>query len=113
MEVISFEVKPTDSIDITATYEALAHRRASTRAYVVGHVPTDKREGMGTEIEEVTAEAKKVGIGFIIADNPQDFDTWEVLLDAERVEPDPVRLNEFIAKQMTDEIKEQVVRWFK
>ena len=68
---------------------------------------------METEIEEVTAEAKKVGIGFIIADNPQDFDTWEVLLDAERVEPDPVRLNEFIAKQMTDEIKEQVVRWFK
>jgi len=99
LEVISFEIKPTSTLDITAVYEALAHRRSATRAYVVGHVPEAANAYMQNEVESVTEEAKKLGIGVIIADDPADFDTWEVLLDADRVEPDPGRLNEFIARQ--------------
>lgn len=113
LEVISFEIKPTCTLDITAVYEALAHRRSATRAYVVGHLPEADRSDMQNEIDAITEEAKKLGIGVIIADNPADFDTWENLLDADRVEPDPVRLNEFIARQTSPELKEQIVRWFK
>lgn len=113
LEVISFEVKPTNSLDITAVYEALAHRRSATRAYVVGHVPAGKSPDMENEVEAVTEEAKKLGIGVIIADDPADFDTWEVLLDADRAEPDPARLNEFIARQTSPELRDQIVRWFK
>jgi hypothetical protein len=113
LEVISFEIKPTNTLDITAVYEALAHRRSATRAYVVGHVPSAERAEMENEVEAVTEEAKKLGIGVIIADDPADFDTWEVLLDADRVEPDPARLNEFIARQTSPELREQIVRWFK
>lgn len=113
LEVISFEIKPTCTLDITAVYEALAHRRSATRAYVVGHLPEADRSDMQNEIDAITEEAKKLGIGVIIADNPADFDTWENLLDADRVEPDPVRLNEFIARQTSTELKEQIVRWFK
>lgn len=98
LEVISFEIKPTCTLDITAVYEALAHRRSATRAYVVGHLPEADRADMFNQIDAITEEAKKLGIGVIIADNPEDFDTWENLLDADRVEPDPVRLNEFIAR---------------
>ncbi len=39
LEVVTFEVKPFSTIDVSSVYEALAHRRASTRAYVVLHVP--------------------------------------------------------------------------
>ena len=31
-DLITFEIKPTDAIDVTVIYEALGHRRASTRA---------------------------------------------------------------------------------
>jgi len=113
LEVISFEIKPTNTLDITAVYEALSHRRSATRAYVVGHIPHDAQNEMGNELEAVTDEAKKLGIGVIVADDPADFDTWEVLLDADRFEPDPARLNEFIARQTTPELREQIVRWFK
>ena len=99
LEVISFEIKPTNTLDITAVYEALAHRRSATRAYVVGHVPNDAQTEMQSELEAVTQEAKKLGIGVIVVDDPVDFDTWEVLLDADRFEPDPARLNEFIARE--------------
>lgn len=113
LEVISFEIKPANTLDITAVYEALAHRRSATRAYVVGHIPNGAQNEMQSELEAVTEEAKKLGIGVIVVDDPVDFDTWEVLLDADRFEPDPTRLNEFIARQTTPELREQIVRWFK
>ncbi|MFN3809596.1 MAG: hypothetical protein ACK4S6_03165 [Roseateles asaccharophilus] len=61
LEVISFEVKPTSTLDITAVYEALAHRRSATRAYVVGHVPEAANSDMQNEVEVVTEEAKNSG----------------------------------------------------
>jgi len=113
LEVISFEIKPTNTLNITAVYEALAHRRSATRAYVIGHISHELRKEMDSELEAVTEEAKKLGIGVIVTDEPSDFDSWEVLLDADRIEPDPARLNEFIARQTTPELREQIVRWFK
>lgn len=113
LEVITFEVKPTSSVDVAAVYEALAHRRAATRSYVILHMPSDARSESGAVIEAICDESKKFGVGVILADDPTNFDTWEVLLDADRVEPDPSRLNEFIAQQTTPELKEQIVRWFK
>lgn len=49
----------------------------------------------------------------ITVDDPTDFDSWEVLVEAERREPDPGRLNEFIARQTAQETKEQIAKWFK
>jgi hypothetical protein len=113
LEVISFEVKPTSCIDVAAVYEALAHRRASTRANVIAHIPNGQRKDYQPIVDAICDEAKKFGVGVILADDPTNFNTWEVLLDADRVEPDPNRLNEFIAQQATPELKDQMVRWFK
>jgi hypothetical protein len=35
LTVTTYEIKPTDAIDVTAVYEALAHRRAATHSYVL------------------------------------------------------------------------------
>lgn len=40
-DVTTFEVKPHDTMDVTAIYEALAHLRTATRAYVLLWVPKD------------------------------------------------------------------------
>lgn len=113
LEVISFEIKPTASFDITAVYEALSHRRAATHAYVVGHIPETVRSTMEDVLDAITEEAKKLGIGVIVIDEPNNFDTWETLLEADRFDPDPARLNEFIARQTSTELRDRVVRWFK
>lgn len=114
LEVITFEIKPVSAIDVAAVYEALAHRRAATQAYLIVHIPKkDPPYDFTAVIEAISDESKKFGIGFIIAEAPDDFDTWEVKLEADRIEPDPYRLNEFIAQQTTQELKEQIVRWFK
>ncbi len=113
LEVITFEIKPFYAIDVAAVYEALAHRRAATRAYLIVHIPKTNTNDFDGAIEAISDESKKFGIGFIVAEDSHDFDTWEVKLEADRIEPDPYRLNEFIAQQTTQELKEQIVRWFK
>ena len=47
-EVVTFEIKPCDTIDVTVIYEALAHRRAAHRAYALVHVPTESPGTAGT-----------------------------------------------------------------
>jgi hypothetical protein len=113
LEVITFEVKPTDAADVSAVYEALAHRRAATRAYVIVHIPANVKAEYKNVIDAIYEESKKFGIGFIVAEDPADFDTWDLALDADRFEPEPKRLNEFIAIQVTTQLKEQIVKWFK
>jgi ribosomal protein L36 len=113
-DVTTFEIKKFDGLVVTAVYEALAHRRAATRSYAIFHVPelkeSDPREG---QIEVICEEAKKHGIGVIIVDNPEDYDTWEERVEPTRIAPNPEDLNDFIAVQLTEGTKSEVVEWFK
>ncbi|MBR7907580.1 hypothetical protein, partial [Burkholderia cenocepacia] len=113
LEVVTFEVKPFSTVDVASVYEALAHRRASTRAYVVLHVPEERERDIIAAVEATCEEAKRHGIGVIVATRPDSFDHWDVRYEAERFEPDPSRLNEFIAQQLSEGLKEQIIRWFK
>lgn len=112
-DLITFEIKPTDAIDVTVIYEALGHRRASTRAYALLHVPANDRAGSEAVLDEIAIEAKKFGIGLVVAEDPHDFDTWEELVEATRHEPDPERLNDFLATQVSQGFREQIIKWFK
>jgi hypothetical protein len=112
-DVITFEVKPHNMLDITVVYEALGHRRASTRAYALLHVPEDQEQSLQTIVDDICAEAKRHGVGIVVAGQPNDYDTWEELVEAVRHEPDPERLNEFLAVQMSQGFREQIIKWFK
>lgn len=112
-DVITFEVKPPDSIDVTAIYEALAHLRSATRAYVMLHVPDGQQDSLQLEIDEVVAVAKQHSIGVITFSVADNYDTWEDLVEAERNEPDPRRLNDFLATQFTPDQRERLIKWFR
>jgi len=112
-DVVTFEVKPSDKIDVTAVYEALAHRRAATRSFVLLHVPDDMADAVDDTLVSIVEEAEKWGIGVITAGAPDDYNTWEVRSEARRHEPDPESLNDFLAAQIGEEAKELLVHWFK
>jgi len=112
-DVTTFEVKPLDRIEVTAVYEALAHRRASTRSYVWMHIPDESREAVNDSLSAVVTEAKRYGIGVIIGSKPEDYDSWEEMVEALRVEPDPQILNEFIAVQFSAGNKEELLGWLR
>lgn len=111
-DVITFEVKVVDGFDVTAVYEALAHRRKATHSWVILHVPQKELTGKEADIDEVQEEAKRHGIGLIVATKPDDYATWDERLPAIRQEPDPARLNEFLG-QRSQPFKDTISKWFK
>lgn len=112
-DVVTFEIKPADAIDVTAVYEALAHRRAATRSYVILHVPDELSDFMETPINDICEEAKRHGIGVIVVGEPENYESWEERVEANRHEPDPAKLNNFLSKQVSQAFKEQINRWFR
>jgi hypothetical protein len=111
-DVVTFEVKIAEGFNVTAVYEALAHRRAATRSWVLLYVTQPDLRAYEDEIEDVQAEAKRHGIGLIVATDLDDYEAWDERLPAERYEPDPYRLNEFVSK-LNLETKEKLNRWFR
>lgn len=112
-DIVTFEVKPEGAFDVTCVYEALGHLRAATRAYVLLHVPEESVERQDQTLFEILDEAKRHGVGVIVAADPSNFDSWETLVEAVRKEPDPERLNEFIGTQLSPTSREMVVKWFR
>jgi|SRR5215831_488795 len=110
MEVVTFEVKPFDAIDVTAVYEALAHLRSATHAYVIFHVPNDQEESVKLTLDEACHVGRRHGVGVIVVGDPADFDTWEEREEARRVDPDPQRLDEFIVAQLSAEAHDRIAR---
>jgi hypothetical protein len=108
MEVVTFEVKPADAITVTAVYEALAHLRSATHAYVIFHVPDEDAEPVKQTIEEARRVGRAHGVGLITMGDPRAWDTWNELEEARRVEPDPERLDEFISVQLSQDAHDRI-----
>jgi hypothetical protein len=49
----------------------------------------------------------------MIASGPSNDDTWQQTCHPERVAPDPDMPNEFIALQMTEGAKDELVSWLR
>lgn len=84
LEVVTFEVKSSDSISVQAVYEALAHRRSATHSYVLLHVPKPVATSLEETVNDVRIVARSHGIGLIVAGEPHDYNNWEELEEAQR-----------------------------
>ncbi|MFG3601073.1 hypothetical protein [Micromonospora chersina] len=110
LDINTFEIKTSRAVSVQAVYEALAHRRAATRSYVLFHVPPDEAPRLEESIADVAAAARMHGIGVVTAGDPCNYATWEELEEAHRVEPNPERLNDFVAEQLSEETRALISR---
>ena len=109
VEYITVEVKTPQNVSTTALYEALAHRRAANRSYLL---ICGRHEPKNQELEELVETARMIGVGLILADDARDYDTWDTVLEAPRHDPDPAWLDEFVATQLPDEIRHKIRQFF-
>jgi alkanesulfonate monooxygenase SsuD/methylene tetrahydromethanopterin reductase-like flavin-dependent oxidoreductase (luciferase family) len=67
-DIITFELKPFDSMDVTAVFEALSHRRAATQAYVWLHVPAGEASNADliALLKRIEEEASRHGAEMIV-----------------------------------------------
>ncbi|MFI7578684.1 hypothetical protein [Micromonospora sp. NPDC049497] len=65
-------------------------------------VPADQADNLGDNVADVAEAERAHGVGVVPAADPADYDTWEEREEAPRIEPDPERLNTFVAIQLSD-----------
>ncbi|MYR07757.1 hypothetical protein GTV32_16255 [Gordonia sp. SID5947] len=100
-EIVTFEVKPMAYLNGIAVFEALAHRRASTHAYVLIEVRNILAEAHRQQLDAVKRTAIEHGVGVIVFDDPADYETWDEIVVAQRSETSPELLNDFIETQVS------------
>ena len=110
LEVITFEIKASYSVSIMGVLEAIAHREAANRSYVVFPISRLEFE-TATESDRIIQLAQKYGIGILLAERPADVESWEVPLDAIRHDPDPARLDRFLGDLPSEALKKQLSKW--
>lgn len=110
LEVFSFEVKASYDVSIKGVLEALAHREAATRSYVIYH--TDGRDlGEFPEALRIEELAVRHGIGVFAAKDINDFKSWEEVTSAPRATPDPDTLDTFLKRSLSEEAKTLLRKW--
>lgn len=105
LEVWTFEIKTKEAADVTAVYEAVAHTRFATRAYVAFPVSEEPSAEETNMVSAIVAEATRHGIGVFTMTNPEDYDTWEERVEPSRSDAEYLQINSFIAAQLTNETK--------
>lgn len=117
LEVTTIEVKRqrnngdgSYAWDIDGVFEALAHTNFAHRSYLVVH-RDDDMDPDAYFWNRLESECQRVNVGLVLFDDPGDFDTFEILFEPEKRQPDPELVNQFIEAQLSDETKNQILQW--
>ena len=111
-DVVTFEVKRADSLNVLAVFEALSHMTAATRSYVV--FPIDEV----TWIERDPAQAKRVndecvrhGVGLILIGEIGPNCQPVHLVHARRRDIDHRKCSDFLSAVISEEGKNKIAEW--
>jgi len=110
-ELFSFEVKAVNDISIKGVMEALAHREAATKSYVIYHTAGQDFAAF-PEAERIEELAARHGIGVYAAREIADFNQWAEVVTATRASPDPETIDTFLRRTLSEEAKTKLRRWF-
>jgi len=110
-ELFSFEVKPATDISIKGVMEALAHREAATRSFVIYHTAGQDFAAF-PEAERIEELAARHGVGVYAAKDVNDFNQWAEVVTATRATPDPEAVDTFIRRTLSDAAKTKLRKWF-
>jgi len=105
IDLISFEIKLCEEADVKAVYEALAHTRAATYAYLI---LIGDGECTEEELDEIKREAAKHGIGLLKIKEPKKYDDWNYILDPRPMVTNASNIEGFIETQLTDTNKSKI-----
>lgn len=108
-DLISFEVKTADAVTVEGVFEALSHRQAINRAYAIYSISESTFWDI-EESERIRALGERHGVGVILAEDPADQFSWVEIVRAERWDPDPSNLNDFIEQIFEKKDHDEIIK---
>jgi hypothetical protein len=112
-DIITFEAKKADAINVLGVFEALSHQQFASMSYVIFFTAGESFEDDYADTDRILALAKLHGVGVIVATDASDYKQWEELVEPRRSIPDPEQANLFIATCFSEDTKARVVKWHK
>ena len=111
MDVLTFEIKPQDNYGVESVFETASQSVFANKSFLCIHLPAGKPET--EDFDRIVRQCEQFGVGLIVFEKPEDWETYETVVDPKRKEPDPYEVNSFIKQQMKEESKESLSRKIK
>lgn len=99
LEVITFELKPSDGYGIESVFETAAHTIFAHKSYLVIHYLKEDYEN-DELIETMRKRCEMFGVGLILFKDPADWKTVIPISESKHNNPDPSEVNQFIVQQI-------------
>ena len=107
MDVISFELKHHKNVSVAGVFETASQSRYANKSYFCLYLPGGFPE-KNEDFERIQNECERFGVGLLVFSDPKNYDTFEVIVEPERKDPDPNEINNFILVQMGDKQKQRI-----
>jgi len=111
MDVITFEIKPEDNYGVESVFETASQSIFAHKSFLCIHISTGKPET--EEFDRIIRQCELFGVGLIVFEKPDDWETYETIIDPKRREPDPYEVNAFIKHQLPEKTKEELSKKLK
>lgn len=111
MDVVTFEIKPEDNYGIESVFETASQSVFAHKSYLCIHLSKGKPET--EEFDKIQRQCENFGVGLIVFENFNDWETYETLIEPRRKDPDPYEVNLFLTQQLKDRTKEDLSKKIK
>jgi hypothetical protein len=92
-------------------FETAAHSAFAHRSYLA--FPDSKDYDNNPLFDRILDECERFGLGLILFEDVANWDTYTFEVSAERKDPDPQSVNDFIKGQISEKSREEIKRWFR
>ncbi len=110
LTLATFEIKAEGRWGIESVYETAAHSTFAHKSYLAIHAPKLSLVAESPDFERLIDHAERFDIGVMVFEHPSDWDTYEVVLEADRREPDPVDVDDFLQTQLDKANKSDLLK---
>ncbi|MEO8658953.1 MAG: hypothetical protein ABI693_10810 [Bryobacteraceae bacterium] len=108
-EVITFEIKPNLETAMEGVYECAAHSAFAHRSYLA--LPDSDEYEDNPLYDRIAVECERFGLGLIVFEKVENWDTYTFHVTAKRNNPDPRAVNDFIKGQISEKSREEIQCW--
>lgn len=112
VEIITFEIKPADAHGLEGVYETASHSAFANKSYLALHVPSGTQQDSEDYLERLEKEAIRFGVGLVTFEDPEKWNTFDVIVEAQHKTPSPRDANEFLSR-LKEEVKQNLQKLLK
>ena len=110
LTLATFEVKGEGRWGIESVYETAAHSAFAHKSYLAIHAPKLELTRKSREFDRLVDHAERFNIGVMVFEDPANWDTYEVVLEAARNQPDPSDVDDFVETQLDKASRAKLVK---